>query len=128
MLCPVFSRFNEKYRVFGAHLEQANLFNSLRYEPGQIIAQRHGAILVKCGEGALWLSQLKKNKLKLPATSWLRHHGVGIPSLPEPSLEIFEETHPSTFQVFFFLDRDISKMSIWQHYIFIFRYNFVFCR
>ena len=99
IISPVSVRLNEKYRVFGAHLEQANSYNSPRYEPGQIIAQRHGAILVKCGEGALWLSHLKKNKLKLPATSWLRHHGVGIPSLPEPNLEIFNQTHPTTFQV-----------------------------
>jgi putative two-component system hydrogenase maturation factor HypX/HoxX len=91
-------RLNEKYRVFGAHLE-ANPFNSSRYEPGQIIAQRNGAVLVKCGEGALWLSHLKKNKLKLPAASWLQRPGTGIPSLPEPNLEIVDKAHPSTFQV-----------------------------
>jgi putative two-component system hydrogenase maturation factor HypX/HoxX len=93
------NRLNKNYRVFGAHLEQAKSFNSPRYEPGQIIAQRHGAILVKCGEGALWLSHVKKNKLKLPATSWLKHDGIAIPSLPEPNMEILNETHPSTFQV-----------------------------
>ena len=75
------------------------MFNSERYEPGEIIAQRHEAILVKCGEGALWLSHLKKNKLKLPATFWLKHHSIGIPSLPEPNLEVINRTHPATFQV-----------------------------
>ena len=97
--CNFFFRLNEKYRVFGAHLEQANLLTSERYEPGQIVAQRHGAILVKCGEGALWLSHLKKNKLKLPAMSWLKNHGMTVPNLPEPNIEIFNQTHPSTFQV-----------------------------
>ena len=101
--CNFFFRLNEKYRVFGAHLEQANLLTSERYEPGQIVAQRHGAILVKCGEGALWLSHLKKNKLKLPAMSWLKNHGMTVPNLPEPNIEIFNQTHPSTFQVNLFL-------------------------
>ena len=115
-------RLNEKYRVFGAHLEQTNVFTSERYEPGQIIAQRHGAILVKCGQGALWLSHLKKNKLKLPAMSWLNHRWSSIPSLPEPNMELLNETHPLTFQaclslcfykmMFFFQSVSISGPTI----------------
>lgn len=90
-------RLEETYRVFGAHLERKS-YNDSPKEPGQVIGQRHGAILVQCGDGAVWLSHLKKNKLKLPATSWLKNSKF-IPALSEPEVQLPYGTHPSRFQV-----------------------------
>ena len=53
----------EEYYLFGAHEE-----NRLQgWQPGEIIAQRHGAICRAAIDGAVWISHLKrKNHEKLP--------------------------------------------------------------
>ena len=65
------SFWSGSFRAFGAHLETGDLRN-LKGEPGQILGQRDNAILVKCGKGALWLSHLKCDLIKLPAMTWIR--------------------------------------------------------
>ena len=77
---------------------ESNSSNIQSKDCGQVIAQRDGAILVQCGDGALWLSHLKKNKLKLPAVAWLKNR-KSVPMLPEPRLQLAHGTYPSTFQV-----------------------------
>lgn len=53
----------EEYFLYGAHEE-----NELRgWEPGKIIAQRHGAICRAAIDGAVWISHLRrKNHAKVP--------------------------------------------------------------
>lgn len=89
------SKWSDKMRVFGAHIEELGLENS-KGAPGEVLGQRDDAILVKCGEGSVWLSHLKKDKLKLPATSWLKN--MDIPQLPAPSVEVPHGMFPKTFQ------------------------------
>lgn len=48
--------------LYGAHEER-----SLRGTPGAIIAQRYGAICRATVDGAVWISHIKRNGLKLPA-------------------------------------------------------------
>ena len=55
--------------MFGAHLE-----DTLKGSPGEIIAQRDGAICIGSGDGAVWLSHLKAKGIghfKLPAATVL---------------------------------------------------------
>ena len=51
-----------------------------------------------CGEGAVWLSHVKKSKLKLPATYWLNGTVERLPTLPHPAIEIAHGSFPDTFQ------------------------------
>ncbi len=54
--------FGEEYYVYGAHEE-----NQLQgWTPGEIIAQRHGAICRAAIDGAVWFSHLKKKNIKKP--------------------------------------------------------------
>lgn len=50
----------EQYYLYGAH-EEANLRG---WQPGAIIAQRHGAICRAAIDGAVWISHLKKKNLE----------------------------------------------------------------
>ncbi|XP_068670637.1 hydrogenase maturation factor HoxX-like [Montipora foliosa] len=87
--------WSKAFRLFGAHLEKGRL-RFLKGHPGQILGQRHGAVLVKCGRGALWISHLKKNKLKLPATMWL---DTDAPTISDASTQpIPYGSHPNTFK------------------------------
>jgi putative two-component system hydrogenase maturation factor HypX/HoxX len=73
--------------VFGAHREE-----SLRGLPGEIIAQRHGAICRATVDGAVWITHLKRRDdgdrtfFKLPATRALALAGrePDVPELPAP--------------------------------------------
>ena len=87
----------ESFRVFGARLERDHIGQE-RTDPGRIIGHRDGAILVKCSNGAVWVSQIKKDKLKLPATMWLDEEVNPGRLLPSPSCEIPHGSYPSTFQ------------------------------
>ena len=87
--------WSEAFRLFGAHLEKGRL-RFLTGKPGEVLGQRHGSLLVKCGRGAVWVSHLKKNKLKLPATMWLN---TNAPTIADKStLPIPYGCHPNTFQ------------------------------
>ncbi|MDW3652678.1 MAG: enoyl-CoA hydratase-related protein [Bacteroidia bacterium] len=59
----------QQYFAYGAHLEER-----LTGKAGEIIAKRHEAICIACGEKALWITHLKKdasNSLKLAASKSL---------------------------------------------------------
>ena len=63
--------------LFGAHQE-----DRLTGEPGRIIAQRNNAICIATGDGAVWVSHLKKQSrgnFKLPAMDVLFEHLPAIP-------------------------------------------------
>jgi putative two-component system hydrogenase maturation factor HypX/HoxX len=78
---------NSQFHLFGAHRER-----TLRGTPGQIIAQRNGAICRATFDGAVWISHLKQRRtptrtfLKLPAATALAHSGarVDAPEVPIP--------------------------------------------
>ncbi|RMX58263.1 hypothetical protein pdam_00000240 [Pocillopora damicornis] len=86
--------WTKDFRLFGAHLEKGRL-RFLTGKPGEILGQRHGSVLIKCGRGALWVSHLKKNKLKLPATMWLK---TGAPTVADSFPSIPYGSYPNTAQ------------------------------
>ena len=70
------------FRLFGAHPEPV-----LRGIPGQVIAQRDGAICRATTDGAVWISHLEApGAIKLPATRALElaGHELTVPELPLP--------------------------------------------
>lgn len=73
----------EQYYLYGAHREA-----ELRGAPGEIIAQRHGAICRGTRDGAVWISHLKRKSIanriffKLPATVALGKNLKGVPESP----------------------------------------------
>jgi putative two-component system hydrogenase maturation factor HypX/HoxX len=74
-----------EFHLFGAHPERG-----LRGRPGEIIAQRHGAICRATADGAVWITHLKRRAdgdrefFKLPATRALALAGrtLDVPELP----------------------------------------------
>jgi putative two-component system protein, hydrogenase maturation factor HypX/HoxX len=75
------------FQLFGAHREEG-----LRGRPGELIAQRGGAICRATVDGAVWITHLKRPDaqgeafLKLPATTALAlaGHAPEIPEIPVP--------------------------------------------
>ena len=68
------------FHLFGAHAERA-----LRGRPGELIAQRHGAVCRATVDGAVWITHLKApGSFKLPATRALAVAGVAldVPEIP----------------------------------------------
>jgi putative two-component system hydrogenase maturation factor HypX/HoxX len=65
-------------------------------EPGTIALRRHGAVLVRTGDGALWIGHLRRSgtRIKLPATTVLRDRLAGVPESLEP-LRCFEPLRSS---------------------------------
>lgn len=57
-------------------------------EPGTIALRRHGAVLVRTGDGAVWVGHLRPigdgPRIKLPATTVLRDRLGGVPESLEP--------------------------------------------
>ena len=76
-----------EFHLFGAHAERI-----LRGAPGEIIAQRAGAICRATVDGAIWITHLKRRDegtqrfFKLPATRALQLAGqeVDVPEVPVP--------------------------------------------
>ncbi|WP_266156818.1 hydrogenase maturation protein [Dyella silvatica] len=76
-----------KVRVYGAHPEAG-----LRGRPGELLAQRDGALCVACGDAALWISHLRRRQglsaddprydIKLPAAQVLSDRLQGVAELP----------------------------------------------
>ena len=68
-----------EFLLFGAHRER-----TLRGTPGQVIAQRNGAICRATLDGAVWISHLKQRRtptrtfLKLPAATALAQSGARV--------------------------------------------------
>jgi len=72
--------------MFGAHIE-----SSLKGIPGQLIAQRDKAVCIGTGDGAIWITHLKKQEkenFKLPAIDVLNGY---IPELPVSWRNIFTD-------------------------------------
>jgi putative two-component system hydrogenase maturation factor HypX/HoxX len=75
------------FHLFGVHRAQA-----LHGAPGEIIAQRHGAICRATVDGAVWITELKRRStpeaafFKLPATRALALAGcaLDVPEVPVP--------------------------------------------
>ena len=68
------------FHLFGAHPEHA-----LNGRPGELIAQRHGAVCRATVDGAVWITHLKApGSFKLPATRALAVAGVAldVPEIP----------------------------------------------
>lgn len=73
-----------KLRLYGVHPE-----GRLRGKPGELLAQRDGAVCVACGDGALWISHLRRRQglraddprydIKLPATQVLADRLGDVP-------------------------------------------------
>jgi putative two-component system hydrogenase maturation factor HypX/HoxX len=73
----------EPVAVFDAH--RALITPALDAEPGTVAARRHGAVLVRTGDGALWIGHLRSRRdpqrpgPKLPATAVLADHIAEVP-------------------------------------------------
>lgn len=86
----------EWYYLYGAHEEDI-----LTGAPGEIIAKRDGAICRATGDGAVWISHIKKKSVgqnisfKLPATQVL---GSTIETITETPLTAFTRYPGRTFQ------------------------------
>ena len=82
------SLFGEPMYLYDAHRD-----NTMTGEPGEIIAQRHGAICRATVDGAVWITVLKRKKqgnqtfFKLPAALLLGDRIKEVPEVPVP-LEI----------------------------------------
>jgi putative two-component system protein, hydrogenase maturation factor HypX/HoxX len=71
------------FHLFGGHPERA-----LRGRPGEIIAQRHGAICRATVDGAVWITHLKRpDHFKLPATRALELAGRTL-DVPQVSVDL----------------------------------------
>ena len=63
---------------------------SRRVEPGTVAARHHGAVLVRTGDGALWIGQVRLagdergRSIKLPASMALADYLGGVPELITP--------------------------------------------
>ena len=74
-----------EFHLFGGHREQG-----LRGRPGELIAQRHGAVCRATVDGAVWITHLKRRDeatrrfFKLPATRALELAGreLDVPDIP----------------------------------------------
>ncbi|MGF1485882.1 MAG: enoyl-CoA hydratase-related protein [Prochloraceae cyanobacterium] len=86
----------EKYYLYGAHPE-----DKLKGNPGEIIAQRHGAICRAAVDGAVWITHLKQKKqgdrvfFKLPAAMVL---GDLLKNVPEVRLSLEITSDRQTFR------------------------------
>jgi putative two-component system hydrogenase maturation factor HypX/HoxX len=76
----------EKYRLYGAHRE-----GQLTGTPGKLIAKRHGAVCRATGDGAVWITHMKKNPhgIKLPATLALDQEVVA--KIPTKKLALLDD-------------------------------------
>lgn len=92
----------EEYYLFGAHEEDA-----LRGEPGELLAFRDDAVCLGTGDGALWISHLKRRgadgrSFKLPATLALADKLGGVPAAP---LAIDEAARGRTYREIWYEER-----------------------
>jgi len=98
---------DEKFLLFGAHVEShPPALHSGSRGPKELLGQRDGAVLIRCGSGtALWVTHLKKNvkSIKMPAVAALPPSVVAeLPQLEAPALELPMGTWPRTFQEIFY--------------------------
>jgi putative two-component system hydrogenase maturation factor HypX/HoxX len=91
----VLDRIGElEVHLFGVHRE-----DTLRGAPGEIIAQRHGAICRATVDGAVWISHLKRPRhFKLPATRALAVAGLRLDVAESPTQLHAPPFAPQTFR------------------------------
>src|SRR5262249_28635390 len=88
--------FGNPYYLYGAHPE-----DQLRGTPGQLLAQRDGAVCVATIDGAIWISHLKQKTdgdghgIKLPGVMAL---GAAAARLPYSTLPAGTKTNQRTFR------------------------------
>jgi putative two-component system hydrogenase maturation factor HypX/HoxX len=77
--------------VFDAHCGTAQLDGAAAGEPGSIALRRHGAVLVRTGDGAVWVGQARPvpgtgggPRVKLPATTVLGGRVADVPEALDP--------------------------------------------
>src|SRR5262249_31756711 len=74
--------FGQRYYMFGGYREE-----HLIGRPGELVAQRAGAVCRATGDGAVWITHLKPRTttnsptFKLPATVVLAEHMATVPKL-----------------------------------------------
>ena len=75
--------------VFDAH--RGRVDPRVPAEPGTVLARRHGAVLVRTGDGAIWIGHLRSRAdpqrpgHKLPATTVLADHLADVPEADDPA-------------------------------------------
>ncbi|MDE2026917.1 MAG: hydrogenase maturation protein [Candidatus Omnitrophica bacterium] len=86
-----------KVYLFDAHPE-----SHLRGKPGDLLAQRYGAICRATVDGAVWITHLKlhdpsarSKTFKLPAVTVLKEE---LPALPESTVDLFDEVDGLTWR------------------------------
>jgi len=96
--------YGEQYYLYGAHEE-----DTLKGIPGEIIAQRHGAICRAAVDGAVWISHLKKKQkgnqlsLKLPAALVL---AKALKNVPEFQLPLELPPHQRTYREIWYEEKN----------------------
>ena len=66
--------------VFDAHAGP-----EMEGEPGEVLLRRHDAVLVRTGDGGIWVGHVRTaDGVKLPATVALARHIRGVPELLQP--------------------------------------------
>ncbi|MPZ36627.1 MAG: hydrogenase maturation protein [Rhizobiales bacterium] len=82
-----------QYYLYGAHAEDA-----LKGSPGELLAQRDGAICRATGDGAVWISHLRRQGggIKLPAALALGEAAAGIPVAEAASVAVQKFAIPSS--------------------------------
>jgi putative two-component system hydrogenase maturation factor HypX/HoxX len=76
--------------VFDAHRGPTTSGRATPGEPGTIALRRHGAVLVRTGDGAVWIGHARplpsagRPRVKLPATAVLGERIAGVPESLDP--------------------------------------------
>ena len=76
--------------VFDAHPDTAVLDGHGAAEPGSVVLRRHGAVLVRTGDGAVWIGQARPipgtpgPRVKLPAATVLGDRVADVPEALDP--------------------------------------------
>jgi putative two-component system hydrogenase maturation factor HypX/HoxX len=98
--------FGESFYAYGAHLEE-----KLKGHPGEVLAQRNGAICIATKNNAVWITHLKRateNAIKVPATLAL---GELAGNIPVSELSPFEHPGYRTWrEIRFEKDGDIGYL------------------
>ncbi|MEQ9670486.1 hydrogenase maturation protein [Coleofasciculus sp. G2-EDA-02] len=95
--------YGKRYYLYGAHPE-----DTLTGTPGEIIAQRHGAICRATVDGAVWISHLKPKtpnrlSLKLPAALVLADE---LKTVPESEVPLEVSPNRQTYQEIWYEEKN----------------------
>jgi putative two-component system protein, hydrogenase maturation factor HypX/HoxX len=96
--------YNESFYLFGAHEE-----SELKGLPGAILAKRHGAICRATGDGAVWITHLRRKKVgnanhfKLPATVVL---GGKLRDIPELRVDLVGTPGHRTYRDIWYTEKN----------------------